>query len=190
MDKNFNIIISGVGGQGLITLVKIIAQAALISGFDVKTSELHGLSQRGGSVLTHIVFGKKVFSPLVEKGQADLIIGLEILEGLRAMDFAGKNTKVLANDYSLPVLGGMAKEEMKKKLENLAGKNLYVLPASQICKEKLGAEVASGIYLLGSCCKENIVPIKKEVFLEALKKEIPEKYLELNIKAFNLAYEN
>ena len=82
--KEFNIVIVGTGGQGLITLLEIISEAALSEGFDVKTSELHGLSQRGGSVEVHITFGKKVLSPLVSQGEANLIIALEIQEALKA----------------------------------------------------------------------------------------------------------
>lgn len=190
MDKNFNIIISGVGGQGLITLVKIITEAALISGQDTKSSELHGLSQRGGSVLTHVIFGKKVYTPLVEQGNADLIIGMEMLEGARALSFCNKNTNVLINKYILPIMGGLSKEELEKKLEENAGKNLHLVSASEICKEKLEKEVVSGIYLLGYASSKNLIPIEKEYFLQAIKNSIPEKYLELNIKAFELAYEN
>lgn len=186
-NKNFNIIISGVGGQGLITLVKIIAEAAFIDGKDVKSSELHGLSQRGGSVLTHIKFGKKIYSPLVEQGQSDLIIGLELLEGLRALSFSNKETDVLINKYSLPILGGLPKEEIIKRLEENVNKKLYLVLASDICKEKLGEEVVSGIYLLGYAVNKNLIPIKKETFLQAIKNIIPEKYQELNIKAFQLA---
>ncbi|MBU2635317.1 2-oxoacid:acceptor oxidoreductase family protein, partial [Patescibacteria group bacterium] len=84
-NRTFNIVISGTGGQGLITLLQIIAEAALVEGLDVKTSELHGLSQRGGAVETHIRFGKKIYSPLVSLGSADLILSLETLESLRAL---------------------------------------------------------------------------------------------------------
>jgi len=95
MNKPFNIIITGVGGQGVITLTQIIAEAALIEGKDVKTSELHGLSQKGGSVQTHIRFGKKVYSPLIAEGKADLILSLEIIEGLRKINYANSKTNFL-----------------------------------------------------------------------------------------------
>ena len=87
-NKNFNIVIVGTGGQGLITLLQILAEAALIEKFDVKTSELHGLSQRGGSVEVHIRFGKKIHSPLVAQASADLILALEAQETLKASTFA------------------------------------------------------------------------------------------------------
>ena len=187
MENNFNIIISGVGGQGVITLISLIDQAALIEGYDLKSSELHGLSQRGGSVLTHVRFGKKVYSPLVERGQADLIIGLELLEGLRTLNFANKDAAVLINKYIFPVLGGLPREEIIKKLNETAGKKLYLIEASEICKEKLEKEVVSGIYLLGYACYKKLIPLKEGSFLKAIEKLIPEKYLDLNKKAFQLA---
>ena len=117
-NKNFNIIITGVGGQGIVTLLQVIDEAAFIEGYDVKSSELHGLSQRGGSVEAHIRFGKKVFSPMVSDGGADLIIALEALEGLRESVKAGKQTKILINEYFLPFIGSVSKEEIIKQLEN------------------------------------------------------------------------
>lgn len=192
-NKNFNIIISGVGGQGLITVIKIITEAALLQGDDVRSSELHGLAQRGGSVLAHLRFGKKVYSPLVESGRADLIIGLELLEGLRALSFGNKETRVLINRHSLPIIGGLPTEEVIKKIEStvgLLGKKLFITPASDICKEKLGKEVVSGIYLLGFAVNNGLLPLKKEVVLQAIKNNIPEKYLELNINAFELSNTN
>lgn len=187
INKNFNIIISGVGGQGVITLLSLIDEAALIEGYDLKSSELHGLSQRGGSVLTHIRFGKKVYSPLVQEGQADLIISLELLEGLRTLNFANKDTAVLVNKYIFPVLEGLSQEEIIKKLNKTVVKKLYLVQASEICKEKLQNEVVSTIYLLGYACYKKLIPLKQESFLKAIEKLIPEKYLELNKQAFNLA---
>lgn len=187
-DKTFNIIISGVGGQGVITLLSLIDEAAFIEGYDVKSSELHGLSQRGGSVLTHVRFGKKVYSPLIQDGRADLIIGLELLEGLRVLNFANKDTAVLVNKYIFPVLGGLPQEEIIKKLNESFIKKMHIVEASEICREKLQNEVVSTIYLLGYAVSKNLIPIKKESILKAIENIVPEKYRELNIKAFNLAY--
>ncbi|OGZ62644.1 MAG: hypothetical protein A2812_01430 [Candidatus Staskawiczbacteria bacterium RIFCSPHIGHO2_01_FULL_36_16] len=187
-DKTFNIIISGVGGQGVITLLSLIDEAAFVEGYDVKSSELHGLSQRGGSVLAYIRFGKKVYSPLVQDGRADLIIGLELLEGLRVLNFASKDTAVLINKYIFPVLGGLPQEEIIKKLNESFVKKMHIVEASGICKEKLQNEVVSAIYLLGYAVGKKLIPIKKESILKAIENIVPEKYRELNIKAFNLAY--
>lgn len=185
--KNFNIIISGVGGQGLITLLQIIAQAAFAEGFDVKTSELHGLSQRGGSVLAHIRFGRETFSPLISFGRADLILGLEILEGLRALPYANKKTIFLVNKYSFPFLGGLPEDEIIKKFNALIKSPKYLIPASQICQKELGAEVVSGIYLLGYGVFKELIPLKPESVLKAISKIIPEKYLAFNKKALHLS---
>ena len=186
-NKNFNIIITGVGGQGLITLVKIITEAAFIEGYDVKSSELHGLSQRGGSVITHIRFGKKVYSPLVENGKANLIIGLEELEGLRGYIFSGSETKFLINKYYAPFAGNLSEKDVIENLNKIAGKNLLLIAASDICKEKLQNEVVSSLYLLGYAVNQKLMPIKAGSILTAIKNVIPEKYLELNKKAFELA---
>jgi indolepyruvate ferredoxin oxidoreductase beta subunit len=186
MDKNFNIIINGVGGQGVITLLSLIDEAAFVEGYDVRSSELHGLSQRGGSVETHIRFGKKIYSPLISNGKADLIISLEMLEGLRETAKAGKQTKFLINEFVSPFIGSLTKEEIKKQLTKLKNE-LYVVPASDICKEKLQNEVVSTIYLLGYAVFKNLIPFKKESVLKAIENIVPEKYRELNIKAFNLA---
>lgn len=187
MKKIFNIVITGAGGQGLITLTNIISNAALIEGYDVKTSELHGLSQRGGSVQTYIRFGKKIYSPLVPLGEADLILGLEIAEALRNISYANKNSVLITNKYFFPYLGGPSKEEITKKIESFYPGIKYIIPASEICQKELKNEVVSGIYLLGWAVFKKAIPLKNESILEAISKTIPPKYLELNNKAFNLA---
>ena len=185
-NKNFNIIINGVGGQGVITILSLIAEAAFIEGYDVKSSELHGLSQRGGSVETHIRFGKKVYSPLIMNGKADLIISLEMLEGLREIAKSGKNTKFLVNEYFLPFQGSLTKEEIKAHFKEIEDRT-NIVPASEICKEKLQSEIVCTTYLLGLATNKKLIPIKRESVLQAIKNIIPEKYQELNINAFQLA---
>lgn len=177
----------GVGGQGLITLVSILNEAAFIEGYDVKSSELHGLSQRGGSVETHVRFGKKVYSPLISDGEADLIIGLELLESLRAVRHAGPETKFLVNEYSFPFPGSLKKEEILDNLKKIVKDKLYLVPAFDICKKELNNEVVSGIYLLGCAVFKKLIPLKPRSVLKAIEKIIPQKYLELNQRAFNLA---
>jgi indolepyruvate ferredoxin oxidoreductase beta subunit len=184
--NNFNIIIAGVGGQGLITLTQVIAEAAFIEGLDVKTSELHGLSQRGGSVQTHIRFGDKIYSPLVSLGGADFILGLEISEVLRNISYANSKTIILANKYQLFYPGGLTEEQVIKKLKSLFKGKKYLISASEICKKELGKEVVSGIYLLGYAALKKLIPLKPASILKAISKIIPEKYLELNKKAFGL----
>lgn len=187
MRKNFNIVISGTGGQGLITLTIIIAEAALIEGYDVKTSELHGLSQRGGSVQTHIRFGDKVYSPLVSFGKADLILGLEITETLRNISYANPKTIFLVNKVQLFYPGSLSEEKIIKKLNSLFKGKKHLISASEICKKELGREVVSGIYLLSYAAHKKLIPIKPPSVLEAISKIVPEKYFDLNKQAFELA---
>ena len=177
--NQFNIVIVGTGGQGLITLLQIIAEAALIEGYDLKTSELHGLSQRGGSVEAHIRFGKKIHSPLVAQGKADLIIGLEMQECLKATYFANSKTNFLINKYIVPI-------PLQKPL-----------PESQILRElrKVSKKidlveangVTAGVYLLSFASFKNLIPLKPDSIFKAIKKVIPKQYLELNEKTFELA---
>ena len=187
MLKNFNIIITGVGGQGLITLLSVIDEAAFVEGYDIKSSELHGLSQRGGSVEAHIRFGEKINSPMVSDRTADLIIAMEILEALRESSKASKLTKILVNDYSLPILNSLSKEEILNQLKNTK-KDYVLVPASQECKDKLQNEIVCTMYLLGYAVGKELIPLKKEYVLRAIKNVIPQKYLDLNISAFKLGH--
>lgn len=186
--ENFNIIISGVGGQGIITLLQIIDHACLNSGYDVKSSELHGLSQRGGAVTAHVRFGKKVYSPMISAGKVNLMLGLELTEGLRNFNMTNRDTVFLVNKTSIPFLGGIPSADMEVIYnKNVRKEKLHFVPASEVCKKELGKEVLSGMYLLGYAIKNNLMPIRAEAVMEAIKKSIPEKYQEENIKAFNLA---
>ena len=185
--KTFNIVIAGAGGQGLITLTNIISNAALAEGYDVKTSELHGLSQRGGSVETYVRFGKKVYSPLISLTKADLIIGLEATEALRNIAYANKDTILITNKYFFPYLGGPSKEEVVKKIDAFFPGKKHIIPASEVCEKKLNNNVVSGVYLLGWAVSKGIIPLKEESIIKSISEIIPEKYRDLNIKAFKLA---
>ena len=185
--KTFNMIITGTGGQGLITLLDIITEAAVIQGLDVKTSELHGLSQRGGSINTHIRIGKKVYSPLVALGSADLVLSLEFLESLRAIDYANSKTISLINYYSVPFIGTIPEKEIEDKINKLIKGKKQIIPATGICRKELGKDVVAGIYLLSHASFKKMLPLKPESILKAISNKIPQKYLDLNIKAFNLA---
>lgn len=185
MSKIFNIVIAGVGGQGIITLAQLIAEAAFVEGFDVKTSELHGLSQRGGSVETHVRFGEKIYSPLVAQRQADLIISLEKLETFRKLRYSSKETAFLVNDYSISYPGSPSDEEIGKMTEEIKNSK-FLIPASKICQEKFQREVLSGVYLLGCAIKNAILPLKPDSIVKAIQKMMPEKYREINQQAFEL----
>jgi len=172
----------------LITLLQIISEAAISEGYDIKTSELHGLSQRGGSVEVHIRFGEKIYSPMVEKGKADLILGLEEQEILNGLYFANPKTKFLVNQFIIPIplrkpLSGAGIFAQVKKISG----DITVIPAEKICQEKLGNSVVSGTYLVSFAASKNLIPLKPASIRDAIKKMIPENYLELNLKAFKLA---
>lgn len=184
MEKdNFNIVIAGVGGQGVVTLTQLIADSALIEGKEVRSSELHGLSQRGGSVETHIRFGKRIYSPLVV--EADLILSLEIVESLKKMKYASKKTEFLINGYSIAYSAGPSDKEISEKLK-LIKQQKYIIPASKVCQEKLGKEVLSGVYLLSFAVHKGLIPLKPESVLKTIE-NMPERYIEINKKAFELA---
>ena len=184
----FNMVITGTGGQGLITLLQIIAEAALFERLDIRTSELHGLSQRGGSVEVHIKFGKEVYSPLIPQGRADLILGLEMQETLREASFASQKTKFLVNKRIIPIplVKNLGEREILENLKKIS-KNITLVPASEICKEKVGTDVVSGIYLISLAVFKGLIPIKPGSIEKAIRKIMPARHLELNLKTFNLA---
>lgn len=175
--NQFNIVAVGTGGQGLITLLQVIAQAAMLAGFDVKTSELHGLSQRGGSVEVHIRFGKKIYSPLVSQGKADLIIALEMQEALKGAYFAGSKSIFLVNRRLIPI-------PLQKSLQEGQIIGLLEKISPKISVVEAGG-ITAGIYLLSLASFKKIIPLQPEFILKAIKEVIPEKYLESNIKIFN-----
>ncbi len=189
--KNFSIVIVGTGGQGLITLLEILANAAKNQGYDTKTSELHGLSQRGGSVEVHVKFGKKIYSPLVTKASADLILGLEMQECLKAAYFAGPNTHFLINKNITPIpeQTPIPAGTIVKNLSKFT-KNIDVVDANAICQKALETSVVSGTYLLSLAVLTGVIPIGKEHFKQAIKQSIAPKYLELNEKTYKLAETN
>ena len=186
--KQFNMMVFGTGGQGLITLLQVISEAAMIEGYDIKTSELHGLSQRGGSVEVHIRFGRKIYSPLVPQGKADLILSLETQESLRGAYFAGPQTKFLINKFVMPIplTSPLPEKEILKDLQRIS-KDINLVPSADICKRELGTGVVSGVFLLSLAVSKKMIPLRADSVLKAIKKIIPAKYLELNLKAFKLA---
>jgi len=191
--KEFNIVLVGVGGQGVLTLGMIIAEAALKQGFDVRTTELHGLAQRGGSIPFHVRFGKKMYTPLVLEGEADLLIALEPLEALRFCYYGSKKHKTLFlidDDPVIPLSCSILGEnypsinEIENKLKDFSEK-VIILNASEIVKKETGSDIAANIYLLGYAFANNLIPLKEEFILKAMQ-EITPKYFEINKKIFDL----
>ena len=185
-NKIFNIIITGVGGQGLITLLQLLARIALNKGLEVRTSELHGLSQRGGSVSVHLRFGKQVFSTMVGQGKSDLILDLEQQEALSAAYFAFNKTIFLINQYQTPTLGETVSEKRIKSDLAKVSKKVFFLPANEICQKQLGSGVVAGMFLLGWAVKKGFLKFSDKEVIEAIKQTMPEKFWDLNIKALEL----
>lgn len=187
--KDFNIILSGVGGQGIITLTVILASTALNKGYRVRSSELHGLSQRGGSVHTHLRFGTKIHSPLISKGKGNLILALEIQEALVVSCYASKErgTIFLVNKYRTPTLSQTLSE--KKIINNLkkVSKKIILIPASGLIRKESLPPVLTGIFMVSYASFKNLIPLNPALILKTLKIIIPQKYLDSNLRAFELA---
>lgn len=184
--KEFNIIICGVGGQGIILTSEILAIAGMESGFDVKKSEVHGMSQRGGSVVSHIRIGEKIYSPLIEKGKCDFLLSFEKAETLRWVHYLKKDEPVIiVNDIEiLPPLVSLGLDQYPERIEeNLKNitKNLYIIPALKITEE-IGEPRSANILLLGFLSK--FLPFEEKIWEEAIKKNIPQNLIYVNLEAF------
>ena len=192
-NKIYNIVIPAVGGQGGITLARIVAEAAMLSGLDVKMSELHGLAQRGGATQSHVKFGKDVHSSLVPQAGADLILSTEPIEALRTLIYASDNTQVVINSTKIvPISVNFDKkpypslEEIKSNIEKFTKKVDFV-EGDSIVKEAVGNNVPLNIFLLGYAFHKGYIPLEEEKLLGGIKNIINEKYFEMNKKVFGLA---
>lgn len=183
-----NIMIVGVGGQGTLLASRILGNTVINEGYDVKVSEVHGMSQRGGSVVTYVKYGEKVYSPIVDKGEADIILAFEMLEAARALPFLKKDGIMIANTQQIdpmPVITGAAKYP-----ENIDGKlkekvNLVSLDASKLALEA-GNIKAVNVVLIGVMAKSTDIPYEK--WVETIKTTVPEKFLKVNLEAFDAGY--
>lgn len=193
----FNIIVTGIGGQGVLTLTNIITWSALKEGFDAKSSELHGLAQRGGAITCHVRFGEKIYSPLVLEGKADLVFALEPLEALRSCYFGSRNRTVfLVNTHKLIPLSIFINKEEYPSLGHIVdalktySNKVILIDASEAVKKVTGEIVMTNIYMLGYACAKNLIPLKRESILDGIEEAIPQKYRELNRKIFDLGFKS
>lgn len=185
--KTKNIIIVGVGGQGSLLASKILGHLLLSQGYDVKVSEVHGMSQRGGSVITYVRFGDKVYSPVVDKGEADFIVSFEILETARWLDYLKPDGQIVTNTQQIdpmPVITGAAKypENLVEKMKS-KGFKVDAMNCLELAK-KAGSQKAVNIVLLGRL--SHYFDIPEESWQKSLEANVPPKFLELNKKAFEL----
>lgn len=185
---NTSVMIVGVGGQGTLLASRILGNVAIKCGYDVKVSEVHGMSQRGGSVVTYVKYGKVVSSPIINKGESDVILAFEKLEAIRALPFLKIGGKIILNDREIapmPVITG-ACPYPQGIVEELSSKaSVTSLDALKISLEA-GSIKAVNVVLIGVLAKT--MSIEKQVWLEVIKEAVPPKFLELNLKAFELGY--
>ena len=188
MSENKNILLCGVGGQGTILASKILSYALVEAGYDVKMSEIHGMSQRGGSVTTQVRYGKKVYSPVIDKGEADCILSFEKLEAERWIEYLKVGGQIITNTQEvdpMPVITGAAEypADIVKKLEE-AGAKVDAKDFLSIAEEA-GSSKAVNIVLMGRL-SEYFDDIPYEDWSAAIDAIVPEKFRELNHKAFDL----
>ncbi len=188
---NKSIMIVGVGGQGTLLASRILGSALLSKGYDVKVSEVHGMSQRGGSVVTYVKYGEKVYSPVIGEGEADLILAFEQLEAARWLSCLKKDGKVVVNTQKIDpmsvVIGDNVYPDGVIDAVKNAGATVVELDALPLAVEA-GSPKAVNVVLIGAMAKNT--DIDKEIWLDAVKACVPEKFLELNLKAFELGYSN
>lgn len=182
-----SIMIVGVGGQGSLLASRLLGNVLLSQGFDVKVSEVHGMSQRGGSVVTYVKYGEKVYSPVIEKGEADVIISFEELEAARYLPYLKKGGHIITSTQKIdpmPVITGAAKypSDIVKKIEE-KGVKVTAVDALSLA-EQVGNAKASNVVLMGVASKSTDFDVS--VWQEAIKACVPPKFLELNQKAFEL----
>jgi indolepyruvate ferredoxin oxidoreductase beta subunit len=183
-----NIMIVGVGGQGTLLASKMLGYVLLQRGYDVKVSEVHGMSQRGGSVVTYVRYGEKVYSPVIDKGEADLILSFEQLEAARWLEYLKPSGQIITNTQMMdpmPVITGAAEypEKLVEKLQ-AAGAKVDAKDFLSLAEEA-GSSKAVNIALMGRL-STYFPEIPDEAWMDAIEHNVPEKFLELNKKAFEL----
>lgn len=181
-----NIMIVGVGGQGTLLASKLLGKLLLTKGYDVKVSEVHGMSQRGGSVVTYVRYGDKVYSPVIDEGEADFVLSFELLEAARNAKFLKSNGILLTNTQKInpmPVITGNA--EYPENLEEKLGKIVKIDAIDALSlAEKAGSTKAVNLVLLGRL--STYFDFTPEEWEKAIEEGVPAKFIELNKKAFRL----
>ena len=180
-DDSYQIILAGVGGQGILFSTKILSTAAMMKGYDVIGSETHGMSQRGGSVISHLKVGN-FKSPLVRTGDADILFTFEKGELIRNLPFLAAGGKILLNadeSFDLP-------DNIKSTLSTLSI-SVHRIDANAIAL-KLRSPLIANLVVLGFCSSLDIIPITREEFTEAIRSISPDRFYELNINAFEAGY--
>jgi indolepyruvate ferredoxin oxidoreductase beta subunit len=177
----------GVGGQGIILASDILAESLMEAGFDVKKSEVHGMAQRGGSVTSHVRFGKKVYSPLIARGRADILYCLEMLEALRSIDFLHPDSLVILNDYRLnPPSVSLGVEEYPEGIDDIFRRyfsRVKLIDGIELAR-KSGNPRTMGIVILGYLSLYLDVP--EDIWRAVIERRVPKKVVGVNLSAFDI----
>ncbi len=192
--KTKNVVIAGVGGQGVILFATALANAALMSDLDVSVSEIHGMAQRGGSVISQVRIGGRIYSPTIPEGGADVIVGLEPLEALRALPFSNERTLVLLNTKSIipttALLKGPRYPELEEIIETLERFCARVLAIDAFAlARRCGSAKAQNMVILGALAGLGPLPIPPEAFEKGIAASVPKSSLGLNLEAFRRGME-
>ncbi len=192
-ENRVNLEIVGVGGQGILTSSQVIGKAALDKDLDVFMSEVHGMAQRGGVVVTTVKIGEEVYSPLLGQGEADVVLGFEPVETYRAMEKADDDTWIVTNTSEIvPFTVSVGNEdypsveEMMTSLEKETDR-LLTLDAEKLAKEA-GAAITQNIVMIGALTALELLPMDKEEMLSSVRKNVPDKFVEMNEEAFQKGY--
>ena len=186
-EKITNILLVGVGGQGILLASEILAETFMLAGFDVKKSEIHGMSQRGGSVVSHVRFGREVCSPTVPQGEGDILLGFELLEAYRYLSLLRPGAEVVVNDYRIAppaVLLGQAAYPDDIPARMRACFPDFLLVDGLHLAQQAGDVRAANTVLLGAVSQR--LPIEEPLWLQAVQNMVPKKALEVNLAAFAL----
>lgn len=183
----FDFLLVGVGGQGVLLASDILAEVGLKAGYDAKKAEVHGMAQRGGSVVSHVRWAEKVLSPLIGRGEVDYLLALEKLEALRYIEVLRPGGTVIVNDHRIPPVsvssGGDEypdDQRVRRVLSEVAG-DVRFLPGVELARE-LGNARASNVVTLGALSQ--CLDVDLDIWLEVIAERVPEKYVELNRQAF------
>ena len=182
-----NIMIVGVGGQGTLLASKLLGRLLITKGYDVKVSEVHGMSQRGGNVVTYVRYGEHVYSPIIDKGEADIILSFELLEAARWTEYLKKDGQIITNSQQInpmPVITGAAQypENLVQKMKD-AGIHIDAFDALTLA-EQAGSSKAVNLVLMGRISKHFDFP--EETWMEAIEASVPAKFAQMNKTAFRL----
>jgi indolepyruvate ferredoxin oxidoreductase beta subunit len=186
-DAVTNILLSGVGGQGIILASDIMVEVFLESGFDVKKSEVHGMAQRGGSVTSHVRFGMKVYSPIIKQGEVDILFSFEELEGLRWLNYVKPDGVIILNNHKInPPAVNLGQMEYPRDIPEIFRKQFdkfYLIDGTKLALEA-GNIRAANVVLLGAI--SNLFEIEEDLWMEAILRHLPPRLHEVNRQAFAL----